>query len=234
MNIAIGSAFRNSAGPQLSRYVAQMTQLQTRLRREGHTLTWIATEGDSVDDTRMEILRYAKYVPIDTRIVIREHGLPWFGSTEATERMRALSYVGNGILEGVAEDVDTLIYVESDLIWTAETMLRLITKLSAAREVNPCVGVISPLIFAGELFYDIWAFRKDGERFSPLPPYHTGLSPEGTTTMDSVGSCLVMTGHVARTCRMRNGGALVDFCGDVRHQGFQIVCDAQERVEHPA
>lgn len=228
MRIAVGSAFRNSAGPQLGRYARQLDALKRLSEKLGHTLEWIATEGDSVDNTRMEIQQYARHLPIETTITVRDHGGPVFGSTEAVDRMKALSFVGNGILESVSKNVDVLIYVESDLRWKPDTMLRLIDKL------QPGVDVVSPLIFAGDLFYDIWGFRKNGERFSPFEPYHPQLSKAGLTQVDSAGSCLVMRGEVARNCRMRNGGALVDFCEDVWSHGFTIFADARERVEHPA
>lgn len=227
MRIAIGSAFRNSAGPHLSRYVNQLAKLKECCDRRGDTLRWIATEGDSRDNTRMEIMRFAEYLPISMELAIREHGGPVYASTEEPARMKALSYVGNGILESVNEVDDVLIYVESDLLWKPETLYRLIEQLEPGKDV------IAPLIFAGEAFYDIWAFRKNGHRFGPFHPYHGDLDLTQPTAVDSAGSCLVMRAEVARQCRIIEDNALVGFCKDVWSKGFAIYCDPRERIYHP-
>ena len=227
MNIAVGSAFRNSAGAHLSRYIHQLDRFRVEALARGHHVRWIAAEGDSVDNTRMEILRFARQLPIELHITVRAHGGPVFGSTEGADRMKALSYVGNGILENVGPDVDALVYIESDLVWKPGTMLRLIDKLEGD------VDVVSPLIFAGEAFYDIWAFRKGGERFGPFAPFHPELHPTELTEVESAGSCLVMRGEVARTCRIVDDMALVGFCRDARAKGYNIYVDPTERIEHP-
>jgi acetyltransferase-like isoleucine patch superfamily enzyme len=119
----------------------------------------------------------------------------------------ALSFVGNGILELVRETDDVLVYVESDLIWNAGTVLQLIGDLQI-----PSVDVVAPLVFAGESFYDIWGFRgMDGERFSPAAPYHSSLAAGGVETLaeiSSAGSCLVMKGAVAAAVE-RVGGRMI-------------------------
>lgn len=230
MNIAIGSSFRNMAGGPLQHYVTQVFALYRALQTHGHSLRLIAVEGDSCDATEVQLQRYAVQLEphFDIQIVKREHGGPVFGSTEAPERMKALSYVGNGIFESVRGQDEVLVYVESDLIWNAHTMLRLIYRLEVGQDV------IAPMIFAGESFYDIWGFRKNGVRFEPVKPYHPDLDSNGLTEVDSAGSCLVMRGEVARKCRMVEDMALVGFCKDVRDSGYHIYCDSRECVRHPA
>jgi hypothetical protein len=230
VNVVIGSAFRNAAGRQMSNYVRQLELLRKRLNSYGHTLSWIAAEGDSHDNTRIELQRYAAQLPIELRLAVREHGLGWFGSVETAERMKALSYVGNGILESVRDEDDVLVYVESDLMWTATTIAALVDTLTVC-------DVVSPLVFAGNNFYDVWAFRGlDGERFAPFHPYHQSIAEGGVATLievSSVGSCLVMRGEVARKCRIRDGGALVSFCHDVRCHGYKIFVNPTLRIDHP-
>ena len=238
VRVAIGSAFRNSAGGHLQRYFHQVDALRDLLKEHGHSLRVIAVEGDSVDNTRTELMRWAEYCVLALTIVTRNHGKRVFGSTEEPERMAALSYVGNGILESVLPEDDVLIYVESDLVWRAETMLSLINKLGFP-EVQPMGGevrtidAISPLVFAGEAFYDIWAFRKSGHRFGPFKPYHGELLFDRATPVDSTGSCIVMRGEVARTCRIIDNEALVGFGRDVWAKGFALFADARERIDHP-
>lgn len=238
MKVVIGSAFRNSAGVQLQRYFHQVDALRDLLKEEGHSLRVVAVEGDSVDNTRAELMRWAEYCTLALTIVTRNHGKRVFGSTEEPERMAALSYVGNGILESVLDEDDALIYVESDLVWRAETMRSLLNKLGQSvvlpqgGEVRR-VDAISPLVFAAEAFYDIWAFRKSGHRFGPFHPYHGELLFDRPTPVDSTGSCIVMRGEVARTCRIIDNDALVGFGRDVWAKGFALYADAQERIDHP-
>lgn len=227
MRVALGSAFRQAAGAQVARYMRQAAALRDLLHGQGnYALRVIAVEGDSTDRTRDDLIATARRYNLDIDLVTRNHGGPWFGSTESPTRMAALSMVGNGILESVRYDDDVLVYVESDLIWAPEMIRRLIGSLGLGRDV------IAPMPFAGECFYDIWAFRVNGTRFGPFAPYYSKLRLDAPTPVDSVGSCLVMRADVARSTRMTDG-AIVEFCANARAQGYKIFCDARERIHHP-
>lgn len=242
MNIVLGSAFRNAAGTQMARWRDQCKSLSNAL--SGDTARWIlgvdhkddisfrmiAVEGDSTDNTRgeLEYLQLAQREPLT--IITCSHGQRVFSSTEESDRLVALSKVGNAILSGVVESDDILIYVESDLIWDAYTMICLIDKVRDRRDV------VAPLIFAGDNFYDIFVYRGlDGERFSPFPPYHRHLTLSDSlpVEVESAGSCLVMKAEVARNCRIRDDNALLGFCKDVREKGYHIFVDPTQRVYHP-
>lgn len=236
MKVAIGSAFRNSAGYHCNRYFRQVNELRDHLRERGDNLHVLAVEGDSIDDTRAEIMRWFEYLTLSGELITRNHGKRVFGSTEEPERMAALSYVGNGILESVHADDDVLIYVESDLVWRPEVIIRLMDRLNTwgqCGEEARRIDVIAPLVFAGEAFYDIWAFRKNGHRFGPFKPYHGELLRDKPTPVDSAGSCLVMRGEVARSCRIIDNEAMVGFGRDVWAKGFTLFADARERIQHP-
>jgi hypothetical protein len=206
-------------------YFAQVQALQ---RAYEGSVRLLAVEGDSLDNTATWLQKYADASKIDLELVTRSHGGPVYGSTEHPSRMTALSMVGNGIFEHVRATDDVLVYVESDLLWDATTVLRLVAQLGVD------VDVIAPLIFAGQHFYDIWGYRLNSTRFSPFPPYHAGLHDDTLTEVESVGSCLVMRAAVARECRIINNACLVGFCDDVRRKGHHIFVDARERIEHPA
>lgn len=224
MKLAIGSAFRNSAG-RLANYERQVRDLQRLLP----DIELVSVHGDSTDGTEDALRAMAVRLGLVPNVIERSHGGPVFGSTEQPERFKALSYVGNGILENIHEDIDYLFYVESDLLWDAKTVLRL---LARAQEVD----IVSPLIYAGAVFYDVWGFRGlDGQRFSPFHPYHSSLKFGGELTeVSSVGSALLMRGQVARECRIINDGCLVGFCEDARNKGYRIWCDSSLLVNHPA
>lgn len=221
MNIVIGSAFRNSQH-YLARYFAQVEALQRRMCR---SVRVIAVEGDSADETR-EVLAQNPIV----ELVKYDHGRPWFGSTEAADRMRELSKIGNLIFDHVTKDDDVLVYVESDLIWDAETIGTLITMAINRTE---SYDVFVPMVFAGENFYDVWGFRGlDGARWAPFHPYHSERQPE-LTELSSAGSCLVMRAEVARAVRIVDDMCLVGWSKDARRKGYRIATHGELRVTHP-
>lgn len=226
MKVAVGSAFRDSdCCGQLSSYLKRLDLLRNELCFHDHTLYFIAAEGDSKDFTRDHLMMSMSL--FDGIVPDCSHGLGWFGSTEAPARMKALQGVGNAILENVPEDADVLVYVESDLLWDVPTIMGLIERLS------PEVDVVAPLTFAGDCFYDIFAYRKDSVRFIPFKPYHKDLKESGLTEIDSAGSCLVMKGQVARSCRIGETEGLVSFCQDARSKNFRIWTDVDRIVRHP-
>jgi len=158
------------------------------------------------------------------------HRGPVFGSTEAPERMKALSYVCNTMLSAVRQEDDIVFYVESDLVWDAFTVCALI---NAAVEREGGFDVFAPMVFAGRAFYDIWGFRKYGQRFNSLPPYHPELTNGHPVELDSAGSCLVMRGEIARNVRITNDYALVGWCDNARKQGYKIAVHPQLWISHP-
>lgn len=225
MNIVVASAFRNSEH-YLRRYFKMITALKQKIAWR-HDLRLIAGEGDSTDNTKVAL---ARFPDVKVQIVDVTHGGPVYGSTEDPARMAALSGVVNKILDAVTHNDDIVVYVESDLLWDFNTIDALIN-----RAIGWAGGfdVFAPMIFAGQNFYDIWAFRKDGKRFGPFPPFHPGLTGDATIEVDSAGSCLVMRAEIARRCRVKNDYALVGLCEDIRNQGFKIAVCPDLRVRHP-
>lgn len=231
MNIVIGSAFRDSAGRQVTRYLEQVMALKIHAG-PAHTVRVIAAEGDSKDFTRLELLSGAAKLGLSFEVVNASHGGPRYSSTESTDRLTALSKVGNTIFDAVKDSDDVLVYVESDLIWDAHTIGSLI---DAAYEARGGFTIFAPLVFAGSHFYDVWAYRGlDGERFSPFAPYHRSLQRTGFTEVSSAGSCLVMRAKIARTVRITDDNALVGWCLNARKEGCQIAVWPEFRIEHPA
>jgi hypothetical protein len=229
MNVVLGSAFRNAAGPQIGRWSSQCCSLEMRLESWNISFRMIAVEGDSTDNTTNQLLDL-QIAGAPLSIIHHNHGKRVFGSTEESDRLEALSEVGNAILSSVKKDDDILIYVESDLIWTADVVIYLIGAVMSGYDV------IAPMIFAGENFYDIFVYRGlDGERFSPFSPYHLSLLTDSSlpVEVESVGSCLVMKAEVARKCRIKDSRALLGFCKDARERGYRIWVDKMQRIEHP-
>lgn len=233
MKIALISFFRNSAGGQIQHFMQQAAALRDALTARGDRMRIIAVYGDCTDNTEDVLMSEALRHSFAMTLVERSHGGPVFGSTEKPDRLKALSYVGNGGLEAVLEQDDAVFYVESDLLWEPATVIRLLEQL------GPNVDLVAPMIFAGKdneqrpVFYDIFVFRKNGERFSPFFPYHKDLKHDGLTHVDSVGSGFVMRGEVARHCRIRNDNVLMGFCEDVWDHEWTVNVDSRLAIYHP-
>lgn len=230
MRIAVGSAFRDSAH-YAELYARRIGALASMAEELGHQVRVIAAAGDCVDNTVDRLARALVLRGVGVRFVPCDHGGRRFGSTEERDRLEALTKVGNAILAGVDEDDDLLLYVESDLEWDAGTALAL---LAAALDTG---GIVAPLVFAGELFYDVWGFRDlGGARFSPFAPYSAALAADvgaGLVEIGSAGSCLAMPARIAREVRMPAGGCLVGFCEEARRAGHRVRVAPRLRVAHP-
>ncbi len=230
MKIVVISAFRNMLD-RVRDYMDRIVALRRALKVEGGgSVRVIAVEGDSTDGTADRLDSEALRLGIDLDRVTHDHGLRVFGSTEHADRLEALTGVMMAGMNAVRETDDALLYIESDLRWTPDMVLAAL-RLSAAREDG--FDVVSPMIFCGARFYDVFAFRRDGERFSQQPPYHPSLRDTGITEVDSVGSCLTMRAEVARVVNPEGLLGLVSWCAGARAQGFRIGVAPHLRVEHP-
>jgi Cryptococcal mannosyltransferase 1 len=224
MNIVVVSAFRNAR--RLIRPFAQQVRALWQLRQPDR-VRLVAVEGDSLDDTpeRLKDI-FLECVP-EWKITKCDHGQPQFGSVESAVRFAALSLVVNAGLEQVEDTDDVFIWVESDLVWSAETISELIDAVADT-------DIVAPLTMAGDHFYDTWAFRGlDGQRFAPFAPYHSSLNGARLTDVNSVGSCLAAKAVVARRCRVRDDLCLVGFCNDARRHGYRVSVIPSLRIKHP-
>lgn len=230
MNVAVLTFFRNAEhNGQVARFFSQVAALRDALNERGDRMRVIAVWGDCVDHTESAIIGHGLHHQLAVTLVEHSHGGPEFGSTEKPERLVALSAVGNAGLVTIRNQDDAVFYVESDLLWTPDTVLGLLSALKPGE-----VDILAPLIFAGEAFYDIFCFRKNGQRFSPFYPYHPDLKHDGTLThVDSVGSAFVMTGAAGRDCRIINDNVLLGFCEDAWAKGYTISVDPSQKVHHP-
>jgi hypothetical protein len=242
LRIVVGSAFRNAAGAQVSRWMSQVAALRRELRDHYYcAFRAVAVEGDSRDSTREQLISEAQGQGVDLTLVTCNHGGPHYGSTEQPERMAALSMVGNAILDAVVPEDDVLVYVESDLIWEPETIRRLVDHVlrpngeAGTVDPNTAAHVYAPLTMAADLFYDIWGVRDlKGNRFSPFPPFHHGLNGV-PMEVGSLGSCLVMPARAARDVNVRmRRGALVEWSGFAREAGYRLMVCPDLKVRHPA
>lgn len=175
--ITLSSIFRNSTG-YLDRYFAQVAAL-----REHLPVRLVLGEGDSNDATADEL---RERVEPGDMIVTVNHGGQSFGSVDHPVRWANIAKVVHGLIEVMPPVGDAFVYVESDLIWDPQTILRLL-------EDNCCVA---PMVMASDnphRFYDVWGFREDGRMFYAHPPYLPfGECHDRMAKIDSCGNCFVV------------------------------------------
>lgn len=215
--IAVGSIFRD-AYPYLARYFRQIGDLEQAL---GKPVRLLLVEGDSTDPTWNVLEQYM--AGRDGQLIKRAHGGPKWGSIDDRARWRALSWCCNGVLEAVTDET-ALIYVESDLIWYPQTMLRLLDAL----ETKPAVAAMS--FTSSGHFYDTYGHRKDGLAFSPFPPYHPAWNPEHLFTIDSAGSCIAMRGDVAKRARFGDDDCVLGLGRSIWAMGESLWIDPKTSV----
>ena len=139
-----------------------------------------------------------------------------------------MSQTANAGLEQVKPGDSIVGIHESDLITPVDVIQRL---LATGR--MPVAGW--PVLMADdgtELFYDTFAYRADGQRFTNEPPYHPRVRTE-PFQVDSVGSCWLMHAEDIRRglrCRTR---AVLDLCADMRQAGRTFWVDPSIRVIQP-
>lgn len=178
MKVTLCSMFRNSER-YIPRYFDQIARLQEHV-----DIRLVLAEGDSVDLTPALVKGYA--TRSDTVLSI-DHDGPDFGSVDHPQRWAQISVVVRGMLEHVGDPGDAFIWVESDLIWDPETMLRL---LKAGRCVAPLVKASDD----PQRLYDYWGPRQDGKVLNSQPPYFHFQYADQYVKVDSCGSCFVIPG----------------------------------------
>lgn len=223
MNVTLCSIFRN-AESYLDRYFEQVEHLRTCLLTKGHLLDCIWGEGDSTDGT-LDALLFGS--SIRATVVNVAHGGPEVGSIVDMQRFKQLSYACNLVWAQIPEDSDIVIWCESDLIWDAATMLELIKDLHFYDCVAPMIMEIST---GG--FYDVWAFRRNGQHFTKQAPYYPTLPHYGLMEMNSVGSCVAMDARIARQVNFPPDDVIVGMCRAVRSLGSNIYLDGSLKVFH--
>lgn len=180
MRITMCSIFRNST-PYIPRYFAQVAAL-----RDHVDVNLVLAEGDNEDETMGHLL--ANIVEPDVLLHVA-HGGPVYGSIDHPIRWDQIAKVVRPVLDrALRDDPDMMIWVESDLIWDTEDMLRLIGDAKNGRAVAPM-----SLAEGTSRFYDIWGYRIAKVGFNAMEPYWPGQiqTDSGFVKIDSCGSCFV-------------------------------------------
>ncbi len=246
--IIIVTPFRNSAH-NLNRYFQQLTNLAYCFNDRSIELSLVAAEGDSVDNTKDKIVELSAKYGFSLNLLDVSHGQMSWKSVEDPRRLEAMSIIMNQGLEGIKSfnpnpnpnpnrlDGDIVVWLMSDIEYNPETLFNLISMLW---DKGPGFDILSPNTLMGgtELFYDTWAYRKDGNRFSATYPYYgtSNLLDEFDLTfplIDSAGTCLIMRAEVALNCKVgKDNLEAVSFCADAKSKGYNINLAAYYNIYH--
>lgn len=225
------SQFRDDAGPNLSQYRQRVEALDY----PAESLRFYLGEGDSLDNTWSELNHWADE---DERVVPvkRNTGRPRLYHDPRPERMKTLATTGNAVWGRIARDAwgDYALMLESDLVYTPDLLSRLITRIPDE------AAALAPMIWlaVGDniRFYDIWAFRRDGQTFPAYPAawyaQHLGEQP---LEIDSAGSVILFRmSYIRAGARLSEETAIVGMCDQIGAAGGKIYCDPETHVIHPA
>lgn len=226
-SVVLCSSFRNSSN-YIERYFEQVNTLNKLLTERDDSLSLVLGYGDSTDDTDALLTEQTKS-GVKATMVDATHGGKAFGSIVDAERFKQLAYVANTVLASLPDDADVVIWCESDLIWDAETLVKLIDRLKKVSCVAPMIMELST---GG--FYDTWAFRRAGMPFEKQSPYHPSLNPfnDDLIRMDSVGSCVAMRADIARRVNLPDEDVIVGMCRQIYEMNESVWLDSSLTVYH--
>jgi hypothetical protein len=204
-----------------------MGNLQAALDEQGHKLLLVLGYGDSADGTGGVLFEECVH-RFSARLVDVSHGGAVYGSIVHAQRFRQLAHVGNALWKNIPFDSDIVGLVESDLIWHSETLKELISEVHSGQIVAPMV------MHLNGLFYDRFAFVRNGINFKNERPFHPDLRPGiRYYDMESIGSVFFADAGVVRGLSWPEEDVVVGFCKQARERGATIVLDSYLKVTHP-
>jgi hypothetical protein len=222
MNVIVLSAFRNAAS-YVGRYFAQVRALGEVLP---HQL--LLAEGDHMDNTRRRLWEQMWQLPTTNTLLQIDHGGPDHGSVVNSVRFANLATVWNTLWGRIPEDADYVVFVEADLVWEPATIVALVEAAKQYHFVAPNVWLRRPG-YALNSWYDTWGFRRNGRNFRQIVRLSKHLTPEA---IDSVGSCFVIAGWLARQLCWQNEDVVVGLCEQARSRGYPPYWVPSESVYH--
>lgn len=151
----------------------------------------VLCEGDSTDGTKERLKTLDVGGKVD--VITLDLGGPLYPSVDDPARWKQLETCWNTCIEQI-QPTRYAICVECDLIWSADTVERLMSHLlhEQCEVVCPMLMTVKP--GHGLRFYDCNAFVKDGVHFESVYPYHPALTKgDQFVRLDTGGGMLVTT-----------------------------------------
>ncbi len=221
-NVVMCSMWRNDAVRALQDRVASL------IGKTYHNLRWLWVVGDSVDDTARQLREIAARGSRIELVFLRT-GIT---KSDPASRLRRMGLTANAALEHVRETDDLVLWHESDIISPPDIVERLVAHVQAGR--CPIAGWPVLPWGSGVVFYDIWAYRKDGRLFTNMPPFHECYRPTEPFEVDSMGTCYMVDATDIRAGARFGEKAVLDLCAALKERGRQIWVDPTLTVLQPA
>jgi len=221
----------------------------THLIEKSYTnLRFMWVTGDNSDSTP-EILHEFAFKNHDKEIEIVQSNTRIEGEDNNNVWLR-LSQTLNFAFSRVRGDDEYILHHESDLITPIDIVEKFLATgkcpvagwvvitfptnvCSTPRNQLPPFIKDCPRIDLIKVFYDTWAYRKDGKMFFSLPPYHSCYKPDELFEVDSFGSCCMFHAEDIRKGVRVFKECLVEVCDKLRQMGRTCWVDPRIEVVHP-
>lgn len=185
-------------------------------------IVYIFIEGDSSDRTydvlKDWIVRRNSYI-----LEKQDRGHAPFGKSRDRRRTDNLARLRNRLMELVLSisDISEILVIDANYGWKGDL-------ISSLRETN--ADIAAPLVVAHKhgngkyIFYDVWAFRKNGRNFGSFYPYMKGIESGNPIDIDSAGGGYLVKRQVLDAGVRYSGGDCehVLFCKSAKKLGFSI------------
>lgn len=228
--ISVWSLFRDDAGDNLRNYQERIYSLDY----PPDLLKFYLVEGDSVDDTWLELGQWATS---DKRVSVVKctTGKARMSHTPHPDRIATLAQVGNAALRILANDRfgELACLIESDLLYAPDTLRQLVSHRPDGAVISPFVWIPAP---HGYQFYDVWAFRTlDGELFQASRPEWFAIHmPDSSFEVQSVGSFVLLPADpIYDGVRYTDTEAIRGICHQYAARGYPIYADPTVNIFHP-
>jgi hypothetical protein len=176
---------------------------------------WVV--GDSEDETETYLREVARFRP-DRDITIIRHDTHIEGNDPST-RVKRISQTYNAGFDDVRDDDDYWCLHESDLTSPPDLIERFL-----GSGLCPVAGWVT----LDGMFYDTWAYRKDGRHFTNGEP-----RPSEPFTVDSFGSCALWHAGDLRAGVRTDSFDFVELCEKLRKRGWQLWVDPRIEIVQP-
>lgn len=217
-NVVMMSLWRNDANKQI------IKRAQHLLQKSYPNLRYVWLVGDSTDNTNVLLNDVAKQFKRDVDIAVFSTGI--MGEDVNTRRIR-LSKTANIGFERIRPADDYWMIHESDLLSDSN----IVEKLVAHAEDGRCPIAGWPML--DNMFYDIWAYFKDGKNFTNNPPYHKCYNSEKPFMVDGVGSIWLWQAEDIRKGLKCDKLACRDMCAQFKKFGHKIWVDPKIIIRQP-
>lgn len=221
--IAIASIIRDEeSNGNLKRFLDCCLELENY----HNNIVYTFIEGDSSDGT-YDILK--NWVNSRSGSILQkiEMGYPKFPKNRDNLRTIYFAQLRNVLIESILAipSIDDIFMIDANYEWKGDIIEQL-------KNVNS--DIVAPLTISHKdskgkyVFYDIWAFRKNGTEFWPFYPYTEDMKFDEPLDVDSVGGGYLIKRKVLEMGTRYNGNnnsEQIGFCTEAKKLGFDIKID---------